>query len=233
LLALLDKADAELRTTVYFALTFYNSPACLDAFLKGLHSPHPQILQSSMTGMRSILPRIAKTSRRDAKRRAKFAKLIATLCAGAEKALADGNLANAVRYMDLLGLTGSRKAALFLHGNTNHARPDVRAGAVSGLGSLGNFGRRYSADIIKALKDDRFIVRLRAVQAAGKLGLGAAVPAIIDMLKVKNVRLRTECVKTLCALTGKNFGPYPDLWRKWWDKLNEKQRRAILNRRGN
>ena len=99
--------------------------------------------------------------------------------------------------------------------------PDVRYWALEGLGKFND--PRAVEPLIATLRDSNSAVRYRAVEILGAYNDPRSFEPMIALLEdpVDSVRITT--LKTLVKMTGKDFGLYPDEWRKWYKETGRKK----------
>ena len=221
-LNMLPGADPELRRTLFYCLTHYTDRSAFDVLAEGLFDQDKVIRQHCHYSLKKILKRYAEGSDNTEKEwRTKLSKLVKRLSKDIQRARKPRNLARMIRRAELLGLTAAEEAADVLGRLMDDKSPAVRAAVVAAMGKLGSRARGYADGVLDALDDDQLIVRLKAMEAAARIGDTRAVPLIAEQLRSADLRTRKAGAKALQDLTGKHFGPYPDLWLKWWDKTGQ------------
>ncbi len=97
----------------------------------------------------------------------------------------------------------------------------VRGAALRALGRYG--GAEAGALLVETLRSEKdpFLV-MEAAKGLGFLGEKRAVPALIAAMEKglagKNKRLVQAVEFALQRITGRRFGPRPNLWKVWWAK---------------
>jgi HEAT repeat protein len=94
---------------------------------------------------------------------------------------------------------------------------DVRNAAAVELGRVGS--ATELAVLAKLLDHPLWSTRLAAVRGIELMRSEAGVPLLIERLAKEQGRLTTDVAATLQRLTGRSFGVYADLWRRWWETL--------------
>ena len=75
--------------------------------------------------------------------------------------------------------------------------------------------------LLKLLSEKSWTVRLAAIDALGAIEHRGAVGPLIQHIGEEEGRIREDCAKVLKKLTGQNFGPFPESWRRWWKDNRE------------
>lgn len=90
----------------------------------------------------------------------------------------------------------------------------VRVAAVMALGKA----EGTEEFILGSLADDEWGVVLAAVNVLRERKFKRAVPHLINALSLASPRLSHTISDTLNEITGENFGPFANLWQKWWEE---------------
>jgi len=216
------EADRETRRAIFYCLTFYNDNIAFDCLFKGLKDDDRVIHSYSRICLKRLLianNRPEATS--DKSWNKKLLQCSLELMNDIRKAHKAGKISDAIKYMEILGLTNQEKAAAFLAKMLNDKSAPVRAGAVTALGNLGSNSIEYIDGLIDALDDPKINVRLRAMKALASLKAVEAVPIIAEQLSSGNKRIQRIATKALQDITGQKHGPYQEAWMQWWETRNE------------
>ncbi|HXG60279.1 MAG TPA: HEAT repeat domain-containing protein [Planctomycetota bacterium] len=121
-----------------------------------------------------------------------------------------------------LGHTGQPRVWTTLVRYLDHDDADVRAAAVTALGTLG--GRDSGPALVARLpvEQDR-AVRVALAQAVQKLVLRDATETLIEWLEDSDVEVRVSSLRALRTITGQNLGADPAPWRTWWEENKPKR----------
>jgi len=86
------------------------------------------------------------------------------------------------------------------------------------------------ATLLKLLGHRDWTVRVAAARALASSGRPESIPALIRTMgrEAEGGRARAEMNHALARLTGKNLGPFPDLWTAWWRAHEEDVMRGKL-----
>lgn len=203
-----------------------------------LKDPDPAVRAAAVTGLQAVgerdafdaLAPLAADPDREVRTRALGALgdlarrhdlgdlLAATLEAAAERAQG----AALLDVLASLGRTGQPRVWTTLVRYLDHDEPDVRAAAVTALGSLG--GRDSAPALLARLPAEQDgAVRVALAQTVQKLVLRDAAETLIGWLDDPNVEVRASTARALQAITGQNLGADPDLWRAWWEEHKPKR----------
>jgi hypothetical protein len=99
----------------------------------------------------------------------------------------------------------------------------VRAATARALGQLG--APRAVAPLLDALDDAHPRVLEAVATALGALGDPSAIAPLVDRLAAvleTDLRVADVVIQALRAITGKDFGPYPEGWRDWWNAVRDR-----------
>lgn len=219
-LKLLPESTGEVKTVIYYCLTYYTDRSCFDAWAIGMGSDNRNIRLYSYLGMNRLLAAHARAASpaSDTAWVKKVDDLAETLIRRLGEARMRGDAPGMIRGLELLGLTGRERAADVVQEYLEERSPGVRATAAKALGGLAQYGRKYSGKLMDALDDSHLCVRLEATEALADLGETEAIPLIVDMLNTKNLRVRQAAVTALQRLSGKSLGYYPEPWHRWWNE---------------
>jgi len=221
-LDMLPGADPEMRRTLFYCLTRYTDPSTFDVLSEGLFEQDRLIRWYSYYSLKKNLKRVAEHDGGAKKEwKNKLDKLVKRLSKDIQRARESRDLPRMIRRVELLGLTATEEAADILARLIEDESTAVRAAVVAALGNVGARARGHADEILDALEDNQLIVRLKAMQAAAQIGDTRAVPLIAEQLRSSDFRTKKIGAKALQSLTGENFGPYPDLWLKWWEEKGE------------
>ncbi len=72
--------------------------------------------------------------------------------------------------------------------------------------------------LIAALEDNEWLVRRHAARSLGELGDPRAIQPLVNALEGKGFHTAAAAAGALKKITGQDFGPDPEKWRKWWEE---------------
>ena len=110
-------------------------------------------------------------------------------------------------------------ARSFLLRAAKHSNWRMRSVAATGLGDIDD--AKCRAKLMKLLRDDEWQVRKAAFEVLSKSPDRELLGTLIDTLDDQRGYLRARIYSALVAWTGKNFGPHPDIWQKFWAEHGE------------
>ncbi|MEZ6196530.1 MAG: HEAT repeat domain-containing protein [Planctomycetota bacterium] len=120
----------------------------------------------------------------------------------------------------LLGLLESenKKSEKALMELLKDSEPQVRIVAIDSLARLKY--KDFHDLCLKTMREDKdWRVQSAAVAAIPALRLKESVIPLIDFLGEAEGRLADDVYHTLVELTGEDYPPKPERWKKWWDRL--------------
>lgn len=89
-----------------------------------------------------------------------------------------------------------------------------------------------------ALEDESWQVRSAAIAALGSVRRTESVGLLVGRMGVEEGRLLDDLAAALARLTGRSFGPRPELWQRFWEQNRERysiptdeELRVLLQRR--
>ena len=218
-LQLLPKAKDDTRQTLYYCLTYYIDPRCLDLLMEGFFSDNENIRLYSRTALEKLLPAYAlKPPENDKQWARKMDDLTKKLIQEIKKSPSGPDNTRMIYIMELLSYTGRENAAAALSKLLSDNSLGVRASALEDMRNLGELAKFHSKDILKLLADSESLARLEAVKTVVQLDIKEAVPFLAPMLKTDDLRERNAVLSALRRLTGQEIGPYPEAWMRWYEK---------------
>lgn len=72
---------------------------------------------------------------------------------------------------------------------------------------------------IQMLHDSQWAVRAAAVATLLKFRRAESIGPLVDCIDTEVGRVQDDAVEALCQLTGEDFGPARNIWRKWYEDL--------------
>jgi Mg-chelatase subunit ChlD len=96
---------------------------------------------------------------------------------------------------------------------------ELRIQAARTAGALGEAGARPHLE--KCLTSLRFLVRIAAIKALGRLGGKESIPPLLARLPKETGRTAWEIARSLKAITGRDFGVGAAQWNKWWSSVSD------------
>ncbi|MDX9974025.1 MAG: HEAT repeat domain-containing protein [FCB group bacterium] len=157
----------------------------------------------------------------DARRAAAAYSLGRVRCDEALRVLVDlawsGEQQVSVVSAEALAYMGSPSTLLDLVDLLQHADPDVRYAAVTGLGRIGGpEAVQALMEVVTTAGEERTYVRQAAVTVLARIGGGNAVPVLIRAMAPPNMGVRDAAAAELRRLTGMDLGSEPELWEQWY-----------------
>lgn len=94
--------------------------------------------------------------------------------------------------------------------------------------SLARIGRSAVDSLILSLRSRDVATRWNAVKALGEMRELSAVPALMEALEDRDMRVRNKAAWALRETTGKDFGISAERWRRWWAENRPEDTRGAV-----
>ncbi len=114
-----------------------------------------------------------------------------------------------------LGASGDRSLDVEIVALSQDKEPAVRCAVLEALAMLRS--DRVRAPAMAALEDEGWQVRSAAISALGVVRHRDSIGPLVHRVEVEEGRLREDAAHALESLTGRNFGPRLELWKRFWD----------------
>jgi len=100
----------------------------------------------------------------------------------------------------------------------NDPRYAIRLHVITALSQFPDSAGAFQA-AVKMLGDSQWAVRAAAVGTLLTFRRTESIGPLVDCIDTEVGRVQDDAVEALCQLTGEDFGPARNIWRKWYDDL--------------